>query len=96
MAHPVLSSSTPEPHSPAWVAQVWISFVLSALATVAGVYFLPVDAWMKGYLLMGVLFTMGSTLSLAKTTRDLHESHKLTSRVEEARVERLLTETALK
>lgn len=96
MATSTLPPSTPEPHSAAWLAQVWISFALSAAATLGGVYFLPVDVWMKGYLFMGVLFTMGSTLSLAKTTRDTHEAKKLTSRVDEARVERLLTEAALK
>ncbi len=96
MSSSSLSPSMPEPHSAAWTAQVWISFALSAAATLGGVYFLPVDVWMKGYLFMGVLFTMGSTLSLAKTTRDSHEAKKLTSRVDEARVERILTEAALK
>ncbi|MCT7970645.1 hypothetical protein [Laspinema olomoucense] len=41
---------------------------------------------------MGVLFTVGSSFSLAKTLRDRHEAEKLTSKVEEARVERILTE----
>jgi len=41
---------------------------------------------------MGVIFTVGSSFSLAKTLRDRHEAEKLTSKVEEARVERILTE----
>lgn len=41
---------------------------------------------------MGVLFTVGSSFSLSKTVRDRHEAEKLTSKVEEARVERILAE----
>jgi hypothetical protein len=80
------------PHSTAWVAQVWIAFVLSLLATAGGIYVLPLDGWVRGFLGMGLLFTVGSTLNLAKTTRDFFEAERLTSRVEEARVEKLLIE----
>ena len=34
----------------------------------------------------------GSTISLTKTQRDLHEGKKLISKVEEARVEKILAE----
>ena len=80
------------PHSPAWIAQVWIAFGLALFATGLGVIYLPVDVWMKGFLAMGLVFTVGSTLNVAKTMRDMHEAEKLTYRVEEARVERLLVE----
>jgi hypothetical protein len=40
---------------------------------------------------MGLAFTVGTTVSLTKTQRDLHEAKKLTSKIEETRVERLLT-----
>ena len=80
------------PHSGAWVAQVWISFAISIGTTAIGVAYLPVDPWMKAFLAMGLLFSVGSTLSLSKTIRDMHESLRLSSRVEEARVERLLAE----
>lgn len=96
MAATALPPSTPEPHSSAWQAQVWISFVVSVMATAVGVYCLPVDTWIKGYLAMGLLFSVGSTLSLAKTSRDQHEARKIAARVDEARMERLLTESNLK
>ncbi|MGV0026014.1 YiaA/YiaB family inner membrane protein [Phormidesmis priestleyi] len=76
----------------AWVFQVWASFVLSVSATTVGILNLPVDSWVKGYMGMGVLFSVGSTLSLAKTTRDIHESKRLTSRVDEAKLEKILAE----
>jgi len=41
---------------------------------------------------MGLAFSIGSTISLTKTQRDLHETNKLTSKIEEARVEKILTE----
>jgi len=85
-------SPQPEPHSAAWVSQVWISFAVSVGATALGVFFLPVDEWVRGYLAMGLLFTIGSTLNVAKTTRDIHESTKLTARVDEIRMEKLLAE----
>jgi hypothetical protein len=57
-----------------------------------GILNLPVNSWVKGYMGMGLAFTVGSTLSVAKTTRDMHEAKRITSRIEEARVEKLLNE----
>jgi hypothetical protein len=79
-------------HSSAWIIQTWASFIISISAMGVGILYLPVDNWTKGYMGMGLFFTVGSTLSLAKTTRDLHESQKLTSRIDEARVEKILSE----
>jgi hypothetical protein len=53
---------------------------------------LPVDNWIKGFMGMGLAFFIGSTFTLAKTTRDLHESKKLTSRIDEGKVENLLSQ----
>jgi hypothetical protein len=79
-------------HSSAWVAQSWISFLASAAATATGIWCLPVDAWVKGFMAMGLLFTIGSSLTLAKTVRDLHEAGRLTARIDDARVSRLIAE----
>lgn len=85
-------AAQPEPHSPAWIAQTWISFAVSVGACALGIWVLPVDPWIRGYLAMGLLFVLGSTLNLAKTARDQHEAHKLVARVDEARMEKLLAE----
>jgi len=82
----------PSTHSPAWVVQSWLSFGVSVLATALGIYALPDDGWVKGFLAMGLLFTVGSSLSLAKTVRDLHDAHRLTARSDEARVTKLIAE----
>ncbi len=84
--------SVNQDHSSAWVVQTWLSFVLSISATAIGILYLPVDGWVKGFMGMGLTFTVGSTISLTKTQRDIHEGKKLTTRIEEARVERILTE----
>ena len=41
---------------------------------------------------MGLLFTVGSTFTLSKTVRDQHEQQRLTARIDEARVTKLLAE----
>jgi len=82
-------------HSTAWIIQTWLSFVISIGATSLGIIYLPVDNWIKGYMGMGLLFTVGSTVSLTKTQRDIHESNKIVSKIEEAKVEKILAEHKL-
>ncbi|TBR61575.1 hypothetical protein BLD44_023390 [Mastigocladus laminosus UU774] len=78
--------------SAAWIFQTWAAFLLSLSMTTVGIVNLPVDNWVKGFMGMGMAFSIGSTFSLAKTMRDLHESKKLTARIDEAKVERLLSQ----
>lgn len=84
--------SAPSTHTNAWVVQTWLSFVISITATTVGIIYMPVDNWLKGYLGMGVLFSVGSTITLAKTVRDVEESKRMISRIDEAKLERLLAE----
>ncbi len=79
-------------HSSAWIAQTWISFAAAVGVTSMGIWFLPVDPWVKAFMAMGLLFSVGSTFSLAKTVRDQHESESLRKRIDEARVNRIIAE----
>ncbi|NCO75844.1 MAG: hypothetical protein GW795_09365 [Cyanobacteria bacterium] len=79
-------------HSNAWVIQTWLSFIISISATSLGIIYLPVDIWIKGYMGMGLIFSVGSTVSLTKTQRDIHESSRMIAKIEEAKVERILAE----
>lgn len=79
-------------HSAAWVAQTWISFIAAVGVTSLGIWFLPVDVWVKAFMGMGLLFSVGSSLSLAKTVRDQHESESLRNRIDEARLNRIIAE----
>ena len=83
-------------NSPAWMTCVWMSFVLSVFLTCVGIYWLPAVMWVKGYMLMGIMFSVGSSFTLAKTVRDNHEARKLINRVSEAKTERILHDFELK
>ncbi|MEL6438347.1 MAG: YiaA/YiaB family inner membrane protein [Cyanobacteria bacterium J06621_8] len=86
------SKTINQDHSSTWIAQTWLSFIISISATSVGIINLPVDVWVKGFMGMGLAFSIGSTISLTKTQRDLHEANKLTVKLEEARVEKILSE----
>lgn len=74
----------------AWRFQVIAAFVIALGLTTFGVLYLPVTAWIKGYLLMGLYFTVSSAFALSKTLRDAHESHRLVTKINEAKTERML------
>ena len=83
-----------QPHSGAWVTFTYGSFAASAFLVAVGVFFLPVDLWMKGYLAMGIVMLVQTCVTLTKTVRDVHESGKLVNRIEDAKAERLLMEVS--
>jgi hypothetical protein len=91
MERPLISEN-----SPGWMACVWISFGLSISLTLLGIYGLPVVSWIKGYMVMGLMFSVGSCFTLSKTVRDNHEARKLINRVTEVKTERMLHEFELK
>lgn len=83
-------------NSPAWMAFVWISFGISLGGTLIGIYHLPCELWIKGYMGMGLMFCIGSCFTLSKTVRDNHESRKLINRVTEVKTERMIQDYELK
>ncbi|MBX9724036.1 MAG: hypothetical protein K2X81_21700 [Candidatus Obscuribacterales bacterium] len=91
MERPLISEN-----SPGWMAFVWISFGLSIGSTSVGIYNLPVEHWVQGFMAMGLLFSVGSCFTLSKTVRDNHEAKKLINRVTEVKTERMLHDYELK
>ena len=83
-----------QPHSNAWVTFTYVSFAASAFMVAIGVFYLPIDLWMKGYLTMGIVMLIQSCVTLTKTVRDVHESSRLVNRIEDAKAERLLMEVS--
>lgn len=63
----------------AWILQVWASFFLAVSSMLFGLYHMPAELWIKGYLVMGLFFTIGSTFTLAKTIRDNRHEQSDTS-----------------
>ena len=83
-----------QPHSSAWVTFTYASFSASAFMVAIGVFFLPLDLWIKGYLAMGIVMLIQSCITLTKTVRDVHESSRFVNRIEDAKAERLLMEVS--
>ena len=79
----------------AWTVQVWASFAIALFSLCGGILLVPVDYWIRGYLLMGTLFTVGSTFNLSKTVRDNHEYGRLRNRIQAAKTDKILKEFEL-
>jgi hypothetical protein len=92
-AHPAYSRSyamnpshaSTSMNSGGWVMFTYIQFAIALFMSALGIFFLPVDIQVKGYLLMSYVFLIGTTFTLSKTIRDEHENKKLVSRMTRAR-----------
>lgn len=69
-----------------------ISFGIATIAVIIGVAYLPVDAWVRGFLALGMLYTVTSAFTLAKCIRDRQETSYVSNRVDQARLDKLLSE----
>ena len=78
-------------HTGAWRFQTWASFLLALGMMLSGIFIMEGDYWIKGYLTMGTIFTIGTCFSLAKTIRDDHEAQSLINRINQAKTEEILT-----
>lgn len=85
------ASHTPK-NTTAFYAQAAISFGVSAFAVGIAIINLPADPWVRAFLALGALYLITSTFTLAKCVRDAQESGTVISRLDEARLERLLAE----
>jgi hypothetical protein len=86
------NAETIQQDSAGWRLFVVISFMVSLGATSMGVLILPVEIWVKGYMAMGLYFTISSTFMLSKMIRDQHEAGKLINKISDARTEKMLKE----
>lgn len=76
----------------AFQAQAWISFAAALLSMVFAVLWLPVDPWVRAFLGLGTLYLTTSAFTLAKVIRDQQEQTTVASRVDRARLDKLLSE----
>lgn len=76
----------------AFFLQAGISFAIALTAIIFGIAYLPVDAWMRAFLALGSIFLVTSSFTLAKCVRDAQESTAVYARLDQARVEKLLSE----
>jgi hypothetical protein len=79
-------------NSTAFYAQSALAFGLALFTMLVAIYYLPADPWPKAFLALGTVFLTTSAFSLAKCVRDAHESQYVVSRLDQARVDRILAE----
>jgi hypothetical protein len=85
--------TNPQPRTTsAFYVQSIASFGLSLTATVAGIVYLPVGAWIRAFLAVGLLYVVTSAFTLAKCVRDAQEAGTVVRRVDQARMDKLLAE----
>jgi len=87
-----MSNQTQSKNTSAFFLQAGISFAVALLAMVFAVLNLPVDPWTRAFLGLGTLFLTTSAFTLAKCIRDAQEDQSVTSRLDQARVDKILAE----
>ncbi|MEU3372035.1 YiaA/YiaB family inner membrane protein [Streptomyces sp. NPDC006711] len=76
----------------AYYGQAVAAFSIALGATAVGILRLQADAWVRAFLAMAVLYLVTSAFTLAKVIRDRQEAGQIVSRVDQARLEKLLAE----
>ncbi|MBT2540966.1 hypothetical protein J7E99_09680 [Streptomyces sp. ISL-44] len=76
----------------AYYGQAVASFGVAISAVAIGIYNLEVDGWVRAFLGIAVLYLTTSAFTLAKVIRDRQEATGIVSRVDQARMEKILAE----
>jgi hypothetical protein len=76
----------------AFYGQALASFAVSVTAMVVAVVYLPAAGWIRAFLGLGLMYVVTSTVVLCKVVRDRAELSEVTNRVDQARLDKLLTE----
>jgi hypothetical protein len=79
----------------AFFSQAAISFAVSLAATLIGIGYLADSRWVRAFLALGLLYVITSAFTLAKCVRDRQEEGAIVSRVDQARLDKLLAEQDL-
>ena len=88
-----MTNPAPTPrNTAAFQLQAVLSFAVSSLSVLVGIAYLPVGPWVRAFLALGLLYVVTSAFTLAKTLRDQQEASSVWSRVDEARLGKLLAE----
>jgi hypothetical protein len=84
----------PNPARPttAYYFQAITSFSVALAVVTIGEMCLPLPPWTRAFLGLGTLFLVSSCFTLAKCVRDQQDSTSVVSRIDQARIERLLAE----
>ncbi|MFI5985553.1 YiaA/YiaB family inner membrane protein [Streptomyces sp. NPDC051555] len=76
----------------AYYGQAVASFGVAMGAVALGIYNLEANAWVRAFLGIAVLYLVTSAFTLAKVVRDRQEVTQIVTRVDQARMEKIMTE----
>ncbi len=89
---PMSDTPVKQQSTAAFYGQAVASFAVAMIATAVGIYNLQADAWVRAFLAIAVLYLVTSAFTLAKIIRDRQEAGQIISRVDQARLDKLLAE----
>lgn len=87
-----MDNTTSSKNTNAFFLQAGISFAIALLTMVFSVFYLPVDVWIRAFLGLGTMYLTTSAFTLAKCVRDAQEHQTVYARLDQARVEKILSE----
>ena len=87
-----MSTPNQSKNTSAFFLQAGVSFGIALLTIIVAVLYLPVDPWIRAFLGLGTLFLTTSSFTLAKCIRDAQENQYVVARLDQARVDKLLSE----
>ena len=87
-----MDNTTSSKNTNAFFLQAGISFAVALLTMVFSVFYLPVDVWIRAFLGLGIMYLTTSAFTLAKCVRDAQEHQTVYARLDQARVDKLLSE----
>lgn len=87
-----MTASIPSKTTTAFYGQAIVSFAVSLTSVTVAVLYLPVGPWVRAFLGLGLLYVVTSTFTLAKCIRDQQESTNVITRVDQARLDKLLAD----
>ncbi len=89
---PPLPAGPTSKNTNAFFLQAGLAFGVALLTMVVAIIFVPVDPWVRAFLALGTLFLVTSSFTLAKCIRDAQETTQVVARLDQARVDRILSE----
>ncbi len=89
---PMSDTPVKQQSTAAFYGQAVASFAVALGATAIGIFNLQADAWVRAFLGVAVLYLVTSAFTLSKVIRDRQEAGQIVSRVDQARLEKLLAE----
>ena len=92
MLAPMSDTPVKQQGTAAFYGQAVASFSVAMAATAIGIFRLNADAWVRGFLAIAVLYLVTSAFTLAKVIRDRQEAGQIVSRVDQARLDKLLAD----